>query len=56
MPLEEILPRLTDALKRIRRHDLALRMGLELGVIGNSTTYYYYYYKVKVSSHSWTVI
>lgn len=31
---EEIIPRLTNALQKIRRHDLALKVGLELGVIG----------------------
>ena len=31
---EEILPRLCDALQKIRRHDLAVKMGLELGVYG----------------------
>ncbi|XP_039267509.2 uncharacterized protein LOC120342653 [Styela clava] len=36
MPVNEILPRLSDALKRIRRHDLALKIGLELGVIAAS--------------------
>nr|XP_009861214.2 uncharacterized protein LOC104266515 [Ciona intestinalis] len=29
---EEILPRLCDALQRIRRHDLALKVGLELAI------------------------
>jgi len=33
-PADEILPRLCDALRRIRRHDLAVKMGLELGTYG----------------------
>jgi len=31
-PADEILPRLCDALQRIRRHDLAVKVGLELAV------------------------
>lgn len=33
MTVDEILPRITDALTRIRRYDLALKLGLEIGTI-----------------------
>ena len=56
---EEILPRLCDALQKIRRHDLAVKMGLELGVYGELLRRKKYLFRISgsdVDTKHWTLL